>query len=347
MTASLAPGVAMVREALPMFGIDSAARVTFIKQRENQVFRVEYDDQDCAVRIHRPGYRAADEIECESHHLRGLRKAGLLVPEPVESLLGGYTVPVDCDQRLVSVQRWFPDAFPIADSFQVFTGAGTLDQNHMRELGAVMARHHRHAESTTPPESLGRPAWDLDGLFGPGALWGDGTRLRSLTPEDRLSLAKAAEAASRVIEALGRDGSVFGAIHADMTFENVLATGDGLVIIDFDDFGEGWFGFDIATALFFATPHANYATLAEAFLHGYESVRALNPSERDALDAFLIARGMSYLGWAADRPGDPASDFAESRLGPWVVEAAKRFTGSGSTGWIHQDDSSATPKGEI
>jgi Ser/Thr protein kinase RdoA (MazF antagonist) len=159
-------------------------------------------------------------------------------------------------------------------------------------------------------------------------------------------LAQAAEAASLVIEALGRDRSVFGAIHADMTFENVLATGNGLVIIDFDDFGEGWFGFDIATALFFATPHPNFAILAEAFLRGYESVRELDPAVGGALDAFLIARGMSYLGWAADRPGDPASDFAESRLAPWVVEAAKRFTGSGSTGWLHQDNSS-TPQGEI
>lgn len=346
MTASLAPSVALVREALPLFGIDTSARITFIKERENQVFRVESDGQDCAVRIHRPGYRAAVEIECESHHLRGLQEAGLLVPEPVESLLGGYAVPVDRDQRLVSVQRWLPDAFPIADSFQVFTGAGTLDQDDMRQLGTVMGRHHLHAESTTPPESLRRPAWDLDGLFGPGALWGDGTRLRSLTPEGRLSLAQAAEAASLVIEALGRDRSVFGAIHADMTFENVLATGNGLVIIDFDDFGEGWFGFDIATALFFATPHPNFATLAEAFLHGYESVRELDPAVGEALDAFLIARGMSYLGWAAHRPGDPASDFAESRLAPWVVEAAKRFTGSGSTGWLHQDNSS-TPQGEI
>jgi Ser/Thr protein kinase RdoA (MazF antagonist) len=330
---SITSVLALVREALPLFGIDAAAGITFIKQRENHVFRVQSAEHDCAVRVHRRGYREGAQLECESNHLRALRTAGLLVPDPLESVSGGYAVAVDGDQRLLSAQHWLPAATPIADSFEVFTGVGTVHEYDMGRLGSAMAQHHLHAESAPVPADFSRPAWDLPGLLGPEALWGDGTELWSLLPAERLSLKKAAEAAASVIEGLGTDRSMFGAIHADMTFENVLTTREGLAVIDFDDFGEGWFGFDVATALFFATPHRDYPALEGAFFEGYEQVRPLDRSVSHGLDAFMLARGLSYLGWAADRPGDPASDFAAGRVAPWVAKAASTFTSSGSTGW--------------
>ena len=36
----------------------------------------------------------------------------------------------------------------------------------------------------------------------------------------------------------------------------------------------------------------------------------------------MLARGMTYLGWAAARPGDPASAFISTELAPWVCETA-------------------------
>ncbi|MBT2522553.1 phosphotransferase enzyme family protein [Arthrobacter sp. ISL-28] len=347
MTSSFPASTDLVREALSHFGIDAGARITFIKQRENQVFRVESDGQDFAVRIHRPGYRTAEEIECEAHHLRALRDAQLLVPDPVESEFGVFALPVGSNQQLVSVQRWLPGALPIADSFEVFTGTGSLDERHVSELGSVMARHHLHAESAPTRKDFSRPAWDADGLFGPRALWGDAAGLRTLTPEDRLVLSEAVSAASLKIQALGKDPSVFGPIHADMTFENVLATDEGLAIIDFDDFGEGWFAFDIATALFFATPSPQYPALERAFLEGYQQVRRLEASVLAAMDAFLLARGLTYLGWAADRPENPASEFAAAQLCPWVMSAAKKYALSGSTGWTSYQYSTNLAQGEL
>jgi hypothetical protein len=39
----------------------------------------------------------------------------------------------------------------------------------------------------------------------------------------------------------------------------------------------------------------------------------------------LLARGLNYLGWAADRPGDETSDFVLEHVRPLVVDLAAEY----------------------
>ena len=72
----------LARLALPCFGLQEDAPLEFVKLRENCVFQVSDDSGPVALRRHRPGYRAAEEIVAESDFIaalgEGLPIAGLI-----------------------------------------------------------------------------------------------------------------------------------------------------------------------------------------------------------------------------------------------------------------------------
>ena len=84
-----------------------------------------------------------------------------------------------------------------------------------------------------------------------------------------------------------------GIIHADLFPDNVFFLGDRLSgLIDFYFACNDMFAYDVATCLnawCFEADNAFNLTKGQAFLAGYQSVRRLEPAEREALP--LLARG--------------------------------------------------------
>lgn len=321
------------RRALDAFGVCADAEITFVKHRENHVYRVRAEGLDRALRMHRVGYRTDDELRSEIASIAAFRDGGIAVPTPAVAPDGQHVVVIVDDsgaRRQATMQDWVDGGRAFGDVGSVFTGGEAPADEWLRALGRLMARMHTIAETGTP-DGYARAAWDADGLAGPGALWGRASRLPSLSESDRRTLDRAEEQVGRSLAALPRTPDCFGVIHADFSFENVLVTEEGLVALDFDDSGLGWYLFDLATPAFWCTRHPDGARLIAAMAAGYETVRPL-PDVR-AWHALLLARGLSYLGWAADRPGDPTSDFHEQVIAPWVIDAAATYLASGETGW--------------
>jgi len=316
------------RAALSRFGIENTAEITFVKYRENHVFRVALaDGSSLALRLHRPDYRSDREIENELEYICALRERGLPVVEIVPSSSGELWSTVDWNghTRRVSIQRWLEDAAPVGDVSAAFDGLAQTDAAAFAEIGRLVARLHNDAEALGRPAGFERAPWDLDGLVGTEPLWGDPTKLRSLSDEQR-TIVRAASARVRAeLSTLSVDAHHFGVVHADLTPENILRDASGLVIIDFDDFGEGWYLFDLATVLFFYTHHPRFEEYRSALFGGYRTARDLSDGELAAWDAMLLARAFSYLGWAADRPGDEAADHIEADVAPWVVHCASVY----------------------
>jgi Ser/Thr protein kinase RdoA (MazF antagonist) len=73
-------------------------------------------------------------------------------------------------------------------------------------------------------------------------------------------------------------------------------------LIDFDDCGDGWYGFELATALFPLVVQGQAAAPGRAYVEGYRAVRALPDEQLEMLPTFLMARSLSYLGWPVGRP---------------------------------------------
>jgi Ser/Thr protein kinase RdoA (MazF antagonist) len=96
---------------------------------------------------------------------------------------------------------------------------------------------------------------------------------------------------------LGAGGAVFGVIHGDFTFNNILTHRDGVRVIDFDDCGLGYFLYDIATLLDRLEWRDDYRVLRAALIEGYRTQRELRAEHEAMLDLFLLTR-WAFLGLA-------------------------------------------------
>ena len=96
---------------------------------------------------------------------------------------------------------------------------------------------------------------------------------------------------------VGSAAEVFGLIHGDFSFENVLFFGGEARVIDFDDCGRGYFLYDIATLMDYLEWREDYARLRTALLDGYREERTLLREHEALLDLFLLVR-WTFLGLA-------------------------------------------------
>lgn len=322
-TVDLTAATELAREALSQYGLAPDTELTLLKQRENFVFSLSDGGTDYVLRVHRRGYHSDEELGCELDFVRALHGEGVAVPNFVTAGDGrGFCVvgtehPVGVHQ--VDLQHLIPNHGNFGDERTGVDGTAALEPADFAELGRLAAQVHEATERSGYTMAVPRDDWDLDGLVGPEPAWGDPLRIEELQGEDR----EAVEAAiARIREVLGAYGSPahrFGPIHADLTPENVLRTPNGLVLIDFDDFAAGWHLFDLATALYFYTPHPRYAEYRDALFGGYESVRPLEAADHAVFPAILLARGLTYLGWAADRRGEPTAEWHATTVLPHIV----------------------------
>ncbi|MCI0157618.1 phosphotransferase [Leifsonia shinshuensis] len=326
----------LARRALSDFGFSGAADLRFVTRRENLVFRVTADAGEWALKVHRPGYHTDSEIESEAAFLRSLAGAGVGVARPLPRVDGSHLAHVT-DARgatvQVSMQEWLPSATPLGSSPDTFTGRACPAEADLRELGRTIALLHDCAERSGAPVGYDRHAWDAAGLCGPGALWGRAGDLPTLTHSQRATLVDVEGAVARDLRRLDRSPASYGPIHADLTLENVLVSGGGIAVIDFDDCGEGWYLFDLATACFFLTGHPRGGELVAAVLDGYRAQRPLTRHDAEAWQPLLLARALSYLAWSVDRPDEEATAFHLEHLLPHIIPAASRYLATGRTGW--------------
>jgi Ser/Thr protein kinase RdoA (MazF antagonist) len=321
--------------AVAEFGLAPDSRITFVKHRENHVFRVANDDGEWALKLHRPGYRSDGEIESEAAVCELMASAGVRVPLPLRTIGGSHIAHIDCGGHThqATMQVWARNARPIGDSADVFLGGPRPTDATLQDLGRTIAVMHRCTELNGPPEDYDRPAWDADGLAGGAPLWGRASELPALNDQSRSVIRAAEQRLHRELRDLERTRKTYGPIHGDLTMENVLRDDDGLTVIDFDDMGEGWYVFDLATAFIFLTNHSEADAMITQLAGGYAVERSITTEDARAWHPLLLARALTYLGWSVTRPDEEATAFHIRELLPHFTAAAHRYLESGHTGW--------------
>lgn len=322
----------VVTRALEHYGVAGDAALTFVKYRENYVFRIDVAAGTYALRLHRRGYRSDAEILEELELITALAAAGVAVPKVWLTTDGQPFCRVpddDGDTHQVDMLEWVPGAGPLGDIGQAFLGEAAVDTGTFRELGSLIASFHATVAQLRRDRPPVRPAWDAEGLVGEAPVWGDPRRAFDAGTSDLRTVDRAISLLRAELEAYGRTPDRYGPIHADFTPENVLIDGSGrMTVIDFDDSGDGYYLFDLATAAFFYLPHSRFDDVVDALLAGYQSVRTLSLDDLAVWRPMLLARGLTYLGWAADRRGDETSDFIFEHLRPLVVQLAAEYIAS-------------------
>jgi Ser/Thr protein kinase RdoA (MazF antagonist) len=281
--------------ALPRFGLSEGATATLCNVSENHTYRVEdpASETGYALRVHRPGYRTAQQIESELQWVDALREDGAVdtcVPVPAPGGERVVSVAVDgLGGRNVVLWEWLPGAEPDPEGDAVLDG--------FRVLGAVSARMHAHARAWSTPAGFDRPAWDYDHTLGADGWWGRWQDGLGMGPEELALLGRLDEVIRRRLEAYGQSPERFGLIHADIRLANLLVDDGQVRVIDFDDSGFAWFMYDFATTVSFMEDHPRVPELRDAWLAGYRSVAPLDAADEAELDTFVMLRRLLLVAW--------------------------------------------------
>ena len=283
-------------------------RLEFVAHGENTTFRVA-DGERYLLRVHRPNRHGRDvdsaaAVRSELWWLTALRdEAGIAVPEPVRTRDGELTTvatdPGVAGPRVCSMLRWMDG--------RIHSGSARPD--HLRKLGAVMARLHNHADTWTPPPGFVRIRWDWTAFFGDAMEYGglNAAKVWDLIPVGlRPLFDRVAARMDAVMSRLGHGPDAFGLIHADLHLDNALFTRDEVRLIDFDDCGYGHRVYDLAVALWELRQRPDYPAFRDALVGGYTARRPLPGAQLDQLDSFIMARevafGLWYTGMAQVNP---------------------------------------------
>ncbi|MGH0033668.1 MAG: phosphotransferase enzyme family protein [Myxococcota bacterium] len=308
----------LARRALHRWGLQDAG-LSLLKYRENAVFAVTGEDGErFALRVHRPGYRTDAHIRSEVQWMQALASAGVRTPEVVPTLDGevvatagaqGVPEPRQCD-----LFRWV-DGEQLGRLEDGVQGDAAAVAEVYRVIGRLAAVVHDHGAAWKKPEGFSRPAWDADALVGDDPTFGRFWELDCLEDAQRTRLLETRDRVRTQLALLGKGDDRYGLLHGDFLPENVLVADGEPRLIDFDDCGDGWYAFELATGLFPLVVQGNAAGPGRAYVEGYREVRALAEEPLELLPTLLMARALSYLGWPVGRP-----EMAEARqLAPAIA----------------------------
>ena len=277
-------------------------------QSENTVFKVEgLDGNTYALRIHRKGYHDLEELNSEHVWTSSLSNAGLLVPEAVVTRSGEAYTSVSflnsSEYRYVGLVKWIEGTI-LND---LILGLEEEDVSDVYEsLGKVVAKFHKATIAWEKPKDFKRHSFDTDGLLGSKPFWGRFWEAQNATTREREKLSLIRNNITEILSKLPRDINSFGMIHADLHSQNVLIQGKSLSVIDFDDSGFGWYGFDLAVAIWdrldFTATGCHFDIAYKSLIRGYLEER---PNAKDIIETiptFLLMRTLMIIRWIEDRP---------------------------------------------
>lgn len=277
-------------------------------QSENTVFKVEgLDGNTYALRIHRKGYHDLEELNSEHVWTSSLSNAGLLVPEAVVTRSGEAYTSVSflnsSEYRYVGLVKWIEGTI-LNDLILDLEEKDVSDV--YESLGKVVAKFHKATIAWEKPKDFKRHSFDTDGFLGSKPFWGRFWEAQNATTREREKLSLIRNNITESLSKLPKDINSFGMIHADLHSQNVLIQGKSLSVIDFDDSGFGWYGFDLAVAIWdrldFTATGCHFDIAYKSLIRGYLEER---PNAKDIIETiptFLLMRTLMIIRWIEDRP---------------------------------------------
>lgn len=285
-------------QALAHWGLEDA-RVKALSLSENATYLVEPVDGagPYVLRLHRPAYRTVDNVRSEMAWIKEILEDGRIITAKVIPTLDGedfciYTNPFG------EVQ--------IADLMEFLSGHEPLDESLFlaaERIGRVGANLHRISLNWERPSWFDRIEWDEARILGEDGDYGDWRDTPEVTPDMRAIFEKAEEKVLDELRDFGKTPENYGLVHTDLRSSNLLIGEDGMLkVLDFDDCGDGWYLFDVATSFTFEETKPDIEESIYAYLRGYRLADGPIPDEDFAyLPAMLMARRLNMVAWVEKR----------------------------------------------
>lgn len=299
---------ANIEQHLYLWPQTTGGRARLINVSENHTYVVESAAGRFVLRLHRPGYQSARAIESELSWVAALG-GRLPVPRPL----------VGTDGELL--QRLEPGRFAVLFAYE--PGTEPAEDAELAPLFNVLGRYaaiaHDHVVTWQRPAVFERPVWTAESILDADGLWGDWRQAPGVEGDVRRRLGEVDEALRKRFADYGRTSHNFGLIHADMRLANLLAAGDHVTLIDFDDCGFCWFLYDLAASLSFVETRPDLDTLVAAWREGYEARRPLAPADIAMIGPTILLRRMALTAWIGSHAD---TDLARRHAPRFAVDTA-------------------------
>lgn len=310
-----------LKSRLQAWDVPDSAELSLLTISENATFRVSDQGRglDLILRVHRPDYHSEAEILSELAWVDALRNDNVVAtPRPVPAMDG-------------TLLQTFHDGDTMrhAVAFEFMSGREPdVESNLVRwygVLGEVNARLHAHSRAWSRPAGFNRKVWDFDHILGHKAYWGDWREGLGLTEDGSVILERVHNILADWTAAYGQTSDRFGLVHCDLRTANLLVEGDRLGVIDFDDCGLSWFGYDFASSVSFMEDQKNLPELMMAWLEGYRRITPLAAEDEVALPMFVMLRRMQLTAWIASHAETPTAQSMGADYTDGTVALAERF----------------------
>jgi Ser/Thr protein kinase RdoA (MazF antagonist) len=278
-----------ITTALAEFGI-TKCRLTQLASRHNDVFRVDVSPRRRFVLRIQNDLMNDAQARSQLDWLESLaRDPDVKVPAPLRTRDGRpFThLSVGADRRRAVLLRWLAGQTP-----------RTRDDRFYRAAAGMIAKLHDHSEAFRPSRGFVCRRLDGDWLFGDRFFVRAANSRKHLTSAQRKVASRTEKFVRAAMKSLGQCSSHFGVIHADLNLDNIVFHRGRPSPIDFDEFGLGWYLFDLAELIRTSITPQNVAERKQLVIEAYTAHRPLDKAEIGAFDAFLAATFVQYLDWA-------------------------------------------------
>lgn len=269
---------ALADELVRRYGLQGDVRCLLLSRGMNDIYRIEHAGDPYALKVARSGKSSDDEFAYEQAYVNHLAMHGIEVPGPISLTDGSLFFSVDAPEgkRQIVMMRWL-EGTPYDH---------TVGEQDAHRMGAFLAHIHTasamfettHTKTVrSEPKLVERMPFLLD--------------MARAQPQDHAYLERAAQAALDGMAGLDPKQVPSGACHGDLQCANVmqLASG-GLAVFDFSDCGEDPLAKDISGFYWRNDFEGRPESINQAFVEGYDSVRALSAEEKGAQPLFRLLR---------------------------------------------------------
>ena len=193
-------------------------------------------------------------------------------------------------------------------------------------LGAITAQLHQHARKWKFPSAFSRRVWDVEHSIGELGHWGHWRQGLGVGSGEREMLGRLAQRITNRLHAFGSGPERFGLIHADLRLANLLVTTNGEIsLLDFDDSGFSWFGYDLGSSLSFIEDHPEREALIDSWCDGYRSIAPLETEVLSELMTFVMLRRLILTAWFGTHPDIELAQTIGETFAKGTCELAEEF----------------------
>ena len=302
----------MVKTVLRNYSLGSV-KIAFIQHNAGIVFRVTCPEtgQPYLLKIHkRVGAGedpSAEQLEPGLHWLSALAQASnLVVQTPIATntglFVGQIMLPSSRKPVSYTLQQWIDGDVPNSD----FT------QQQVYAIGSMMAKIH--AFSSTYPLAKNIPAMRHDTQ----ALHSNIRRLRMSLPLALLSnqdfdiLLAAEKRIAGYLTELGDHSSVWGPVHGDVHYDNVLIHNQEVRPIDFTGLRLANYVYDIGVTMYHIFHQGSH--IRKTFFSGYQQIYNLPENYEQFVEACMAYAAIDNIAWNCRIPQQQKSPLFKRNL---------------------------------